>query len=242
MEAKIQGLLDQISGLSADWHHAGTMSDIVLKAIARHTDGLVIEHSAETGSGKTTLLFSHLSQNHEVFAVDDGQSISRVKNSNLFNSKTVTYIEGPSQVTLPRHTFKAKLQIVLIDGPHGYPFPDLEYYYFYPQIVTGGLLLVDDINIPSIQRMFEILKADEMFELLEVVEYTAFFRRTKAPLIDPLGDNWWLQGVNREHYEYAMARSQYAGSSKLSKIGRFIPPGVKKLIPVGWKTVLFRKF
>ena len=68
--------------------------------------------------------------------------------------------------------------------------------------VEGGLLLVDDILIPSIRRMFEIIRADEMFELLEVVSSNmAIFRRTSAPRIDPQGDGWWLQGYNRSYFE-----------------------------------------
>src|SRR5262249_16353370 len=160
------------------------MSEAVLRAIAAQAKKLSpIHHSAETGSGKTTLLFSHLSEHHEVFAIDDGGSISRVQRSSLFNPEGVTFIQGPSQMTLPRHQFSAKLQMALIDGPHAYPFPDLEYYYFYPQMADGGLLLVDDINIPSIARMFEIIESDDMFELVEVVQNTAFFRRTNTPLI-----------------------------------------------------------
>jgi hypothetical protein len=143
--------------------------------------------------------------NHQVFAVNAGESISRVRESPLLNENNVTYIEGPTQLTLPRYVFAGKVQIALIDGPHGYPFPDLEYYYFYPLIETGGLLLVDDIVIPSIQRMFEIIQADDMFELLDILDDNmAVFRRTAAPLIDPLSDSWWLQGYNRSHYDSVM--------------------------------------
>ena len=103
---------------------------------------------------------------------------------------------------MPQYRFPDKLQIALIDGPHGYPFPDLEYYYFYARIENGGLLLVDDLPIPNIARMFEIIKSDDMFDLVEVVEdQLAVFRRTGAPLIDPQSDRWWLQGYNRSHYE-----------------------------------------
>ena len=233
-------LLKEISRLSADWHRAGTMSDIVLSAMATHAERLgKVRRSAETGSGKTTLLFSHISEHHEVFALDDGASISRVKSCDLFDPQRVTYIEGPSQLTLPRHRFAEKLQIALIDGPHAYPFPDLEYYYLYPQIAEGGLLLLDDINIPSIARMYEIVKSDDMFELVEVVQYTAFFRRTSAPLLDPFGDDWVNQGYNRAHYQYAIAREQSSAASR--RIARLLPAGMKKLIPQRWKTKLLRK-
>jgi hypothetical protein len=237
MNATIQNILREIAGLSPEWHGSGTMSNIVLEAIASHAGTMGdISHSAETGSGKTTLLFSHLSKHHQVFAMDFGESISQVKRSRLFNASSVAYVEGPSQLTLPQHVFKDKLQIALIDGPHGYPFPDLEYYYFYPQVDLGGLLLLDDINIPSIQRMYEIIKAGDMFELVEVVEYTAFFRRTAAPMVDPLSDSWWLQGYNRAHYEYAMARARRAENAGYRRIARLIPPQLKRLIPITWKT------
>ena len=242
MTFELHSILDKISSLPSDWHGSGTMSDVVLRALAAHAESNApIHHSAETGSGKTTLLFSHLSTNHQVFALDCGDSITRVKTSCLFNSSNVTYIEGPSQLTLPHHVFRDKLQIALIDGPHGYPFPDLEYYYFYPQIEPGGLLLIDDINIPSIERMFQIVRADDMFELVEVVEYTAFLRRTEAPLVDPLSDSWWIQGFNRSHYEYAMARSRLPARSSLRLLTRLIPTSFKRLIPLHWKAHLLKR-
>src|SRR5262249_25768658 len=93
----------------------------------------------------------------------------------------------------PAHTFDGPFDVVLLDGPHGYPFPDLEYYYFYPHVKPGGLLLIDDIQIPTIRALYEFVREDEMFELLEIVEYTAFFRRTPAPLFTRALDGWWPQ-------------------------------------------------
>jgi hypothetical protein len=242
MKPSIQQAVDRIGSLPADWHLSGTMSHVVLSAIAQHIERLgSLRHSAETGSGKTTLLFSQLSENHTVFALDGGESITRVRESSLFLPERVTYVVGPSQLTLPRHVFANRLQMVLIDGPHGYPFPDLEYYYLYPHIETGGLMIIDDVNIPTIGRMLDIIKAGDMFELIEVVQYTAFLRRTSAPLIDPLGDSWWLQGFNREHYEYAMARESQTSPSALRGITRFVPSSFKRQIPIKWKTKLLRK-
>lgn len=67
------------------------------------------------------------------------------------------------------------------------------------------MLIIDDLRIPSIGRMFDIVKSDEMFELVDVVDgNTAFLRRTTAPLIHPESDSWWLQGFNRSYYEEIM--------------------------------------
>ena len=149
MNTDISLLVAEISKLPPDWHGVGSVSPRALQTIARHADQIgAIHNSLETGSGKSTLLFSHLSSDHLVFAVDGGGSISQVKSSALFNMEAVTFVEGPTQVTLPQYQFTQNVQIALIDGPHGYPFPDLEYYYLYPLIEAGGLLLVDDIKIP----------------------------------------------------------------------------------------------
>jgi hypothetical protein len=178
-------------------HTAGTFSPRALHAIARHARKRRIQHSAETGSGASTLLLSHLSAEHTVFALDDGSgSIANVKRSPLLRPNVVTFVEGPTQTTLPRHRFPDRLQLALIDGPHAYPFPDIEYYCLYPNLDAGAILILDDIHIRSIHHLFEFLRADAMFKLDEVVETTALFTRTDAPAFDPLGDGWWRQNYN----------------------------------------------
>jgi hypothetical protein len=228
--ANVLGLVEEIAALPSDWHGAGSVSRNVLRAIASHAERMgTIQHSVETGSGKTTLLFSHLSADHVVFAVDAGQSVSQVRNSPLFNARSTTFVEGPTQRTLPRQTFPHRHQAVLIDGPHGYPFPDLEYYYLYPTIDAGGLLLIDDVQIPSIGRMLDIIRADEMFELLEIVDDNmAFLKRTGAPLIDPDSDSWWLQGYNRSYYQQLVSPQQVSGAGRA--LPAFMRAMTRKLI------------
>lgn len=204
------GDLRAIEALPDTWHACGSVSNTVLHAIVRHVRAMGgIEHSLETGSGRTTLLLSHLSPDHLVFALDAGGSISQVRSSELFQSANVRYVEGPTQRTLPAYAFSSKFQFALIDGPHGYPFPDLEYYYIYPLIDEGSLLVIDDIRIPSIRRMFDIINAGSMFTLLEVVSRnTAFFRRTRAPLIDPCSDSWWENGYNKRFHGQVQLRQK----------------------------------
>jgi hypothetical protein len=241
MKSPIFALIDEITKLPSDWHIAGPVSSRVLRSIAQHAEQIgTIQNSVETGSGKTTLLFSHLSSNHLVFAKDVGKSVSQVKVSPLFKAQTVTFMEGPTQGSLPNYRFTHKVQIALIDGPHGYPFPDLEYYYFYPLLEAGGLLLVDDIKIPSIGRMFDIIKADDMFNLLEIVDNMAFFRRSEAPLIDPQSDSWWLQGFNNAYYKEIHPRPHLPRVQ--SCLARIMPQSLKttlkKKIPVRLKKML----
>lgn len=131
-----------------------------------------------------------------------------------------------TQQTVPAFTFTKPLQVALIDAPHGYPFPELEYYYIYPHLAENALLILDDTNIPSIKRMAEILSADDMFECIEVLGKTTFFRRTEAPVFDPLADGWWDQGYNRAFLNK---------SNRLNSLKAKIPSSLFKLIPESLK-------
>jgi len=202
MPHTVSSVLAEVIRIAPSLHKAGTFSTATLEAIVRHASMKPVQHSAETGSGASTLLFSHVSGDHTVFAIDAGTgSIRSIENSPLLRREVVTFVEGPTQLTLPVHKFAHRLQLALIDGPHGYPFPDLEYYYLYPHLDPGALLIVDDIHIPTVTNMLDFLSADEMFDLQEVVETTAFFRRTGAPTFSPTGDGWWLQRYNYRAFD-----------------------------------------
>jgi hypothetical protein len=200
---EIQAVLRAVIELPEEWHAAGTFHQKGLEKLVEHAGGLDIQYSVETGTGKTTLLFSHLSGHHTVFAKDDsgdGDSLQVVRECPILQRAKVEFVVGPTQRTLPNYEFKNKLQLVLIDGPHAYPFAELEYYYLYPQVCAGGLLVLDDIHIPTIFNMFRFLREDRMFELVEVVKTTAFFKRTSEHPLDPFGDGWWLQEYNKRRF------------------------------------------
>lgn len=189
-------LLAALGALPGDWHGAGCLEMPNLEALGRHAAARNIRRSVETGAGKSTLLLSHLSAHHTVFAIDDGGSLTMARKSFLMRQGTVQFIDGPSQHTLMAHEFTEPLQLVFIDGPHGFPFPNMEYWKLYPHLEPGGLLVLDDIHIPTIRQLFDFLREDEMFSLIETVGKTAFFERTSAPTFSPVQDGWWLQKYN----------------------------------------------
>jgi hypothetical protein len=192
-------LLADIIEAAIDLNPGDNLSPKVLRAMAAHLGARPVYHSAETGAGGSTLLFSQLSEHHSVFAIEgENHIITRVRASSLFRSGAATFVEGPTQSSLPHHRFDQPLQAVLLDGPHAFPFPQLEYYYLYPHIEPQGILILDDIHINTIHELYRFLSADDMFELVEVVDRTAFFRRTHAPVFNPLDDGWWLQCYNRK--------------------------------------------
>ncbi len=163
--------------------------------------------SAETGCGKSTIFFSRISKKHRVFCLDDrdagpSSSVRYFMNCPATRIGAVEVVYGPTQSTLPAFKAHDPYDMVLIDGPHGFPFPELEYYFFYPHLRTDGLLVLDDIHIPTIGRLADFIAEDSMFEMIERIGATAIFRRTGAPVFDPFGDGWWLQNFNRRRADF----------------------------------------
>ncbi len=182
-------------------HRAGAFPTEVLRAIERLLPTSV-NTSAETGCGKSTILFSNVSLDHTVFCLDDREyadtsSVVFYTECPLTKVERLRTVFGATQKTLPGYEHPHMYDVVLIDGPHGWPYPEMEYYAFYPHITPGGLLIVDDCHIPTIGRMADILADDVMWKLEGFVSVTAIFRRTDAPLFDPTGDGWWEQRYNR---------------------------------------------
>jgi hypothetical protein len=196
--------IEDIAGLPHDWHASGTLPAEVVRRAAkliqeRFPKGL--SASAETGCGKSTLLLSRLSRHHTCFAIAD-DAVNKVKGHRVFNPGAVEFVLGPSQLTLRQHRWRHQLDFALIDGAHGWPFPDLDYYFLYPQLTEGAILAIDDIHIPSITNMYHLLCEDEMWTLVGLEVYTAFFVRTQAPVFDPVGDNWFRQKYNQARFPH----------------------------------------
>ena len=189
-----------------DQHRAGAFSNNLLREIENYLP-MVIENSAETGCGKSTILFSNISNNHTVFTVDDSQSEN--SSVNFFRECTLTKLDkiktvfGPTQNTLTTYSEHTTYDVVLLDGPHGYPFPDFEYLIFYPYIKERGILIIDDVHIPTIGRMADVIAEDAMWKLLTIVGNTALFQRTSEKTFNNRGDGWWTQIYNRRRSPFA---------------------------------------
>lgn len=186
------GLIERASRASP-W----TLPPRVLEQLATLLEELQPTATAETGCGASTLVFGHYSPNHAVFAFNEFDVFDKVR------APGVGFVEGPTQRTLPHHCFQTPLDAVLLDGPHAYPFPELEYFHFYPHVREGGTLVMDDIQIPTVHRLFDFVRRDAMWELETVVHRTAFLRRTSAPVFPPDADGWERQRFNeRELWRY----------------------------------------
>jgi hypothetical protein len=183
------GLIKRASG----FHPWDAMSPMALSAILKRGP---FRSSVETGCGGSTIVLSHASNRHTAFAIEgkDRTITELVKHSDL-RTENAIFVEGETKDTLPAYRFEGELDLVLLDGPHAYPLPQIEFAYLFPWIRQGGWLVVDDIQIPSVYELFDFLQKESSVLLEEVVVRTAFFRRVGAGEHGP--DGWALQGINR---------------------------------------------
>jgi hypothetical protein len=197
---RMAAALEWASGQSAWWHDSGNLNIAVLTRIGREAERVGARRTAETGCGLSTIVLSAIADRHLCFTVDIGDSLRKVRAEPQLKADAVEFVIGPAQHTVGAWRFEGELDLVLIDGPHGFPFPYLEYYHFYPRIRRGGLLIVDDVHIPTIRHMYDVLRDDSMWRHLGDELTTAFFERTDAPTFDPTGDGWERQNYNLRRF------------------------------------------
>jgi len=92
----------------------------------------------------------------------------RAKRSHVRGGRDPDHAAGPS--------IRSELDLVLLDGPHAYPLPQVEFAYLFPRVRVGGWLVLDDIQIPSVHELFRFLTQESSVVLEEVIVRTAFFR------------------------------------------------------------------
>lgn len=194
-----------------DFHSWDAMSPAALAAIAKRGP---FQTTAETGCGGSTIILSHASDRHFAFAIEgEDRTISHLRAHPDLRSTGVIFIEGETRDTLPAHKFEQPLDLVLLDGPHAYPCPQIEFAHLFPHLRAGGWLAIDDLQIPSVHELFRFLKHESSVTLEEVVLRTAFFRRIKQTAPEP--DGWVSQGMNRRPL------LRYTWRDRLRKLGPF---------------------
>jgi Methyltransferase domain len=203
-----------------EFHPWDAMSPAALSGILRRGP---FRASAETGCGGSTIVLSHASDRHVTFAIEGAdRTLTELRRHSDLRAGNVIFVEGETRDTLPRHNFEGELDLVLLDGPHAYPMPQVEFAFLYPRIRRGGWLVLDDIHIPSVYELFRFLEKESSVVLEEVSGRTAFFRRVSVAGCGP--DGWELQGMNRRtilRYSWRDRLRNTTGSlwSRLSKGG-----------------------
>jgi predicted O-methyltransferase YrrM len=118
----------------------------------------------ETGSGASTIVFAAAGTEH-VAVTPDAAEEERVREACRelgVSSDNVAFEVGYSHDVLPRLP-ERRLDIVLLDGAHGFPYPILDWWHVAPRLAVGGRILLDDAYMPPVAAAVVIRKlADEL--------------------------------------------------------------------------------
>ena len=121
----------------------------------------------ETGAGLTTLIFKALGAS-TVTSIDPTENLgARIHDEAIargIDSEGISIIEERSELALPQLVANGfQCDVFLIDGAHGWPNVFVDFCYGYMCLRQGGLLLVDDIQLYSVQQLFLFLSAQPGF-------------------------------------------------------------------------------
>jgi predicted O-methyltransferase YrrM len=161
---------------TADW----SVSPETLAFLAEHVSEASV--TLETGAGLSTVLFAALGARHTCVCPDAGETrrIAAFCDSRSISTARVEFLNLLSEDCLP--TVEGdELDLVLIDGGHGFPMPIIDWYYSAKRLKIGGVLVLDDTHLWSSSILVDFLNSEAGWAPMgRVGRRTMAFRKVAA--------------------------------------------------------------
>ena len=153
----------------------------------------------ETGAGVSTCAFAVLGAVHDC-VVPVQHEIDRIRAwcaEHDVDASGLRFHAARSQDALPRLE-PEPLDFVLIDGAHAFPYPFLDWHFTAGALKSGGLLIVDDVQIATGAILADFLDAEAGWSRVARTGRFAAFRRGTASLAP--AQDWQGQPYLTSHY------------------------------------------
>lgn len=141
----------------------------------------------ETGAGASTIVFAARGAEHEAVtpSAEEAQRIRAECDRRGISTGRLTFRIGSSADVL-RAWEPRPLDLVLVDGAHGFPYPILDWWFLAPHLKVGGLLLLDDAYMPPVAAVVDHLRRSSAWRLERAVSFrTAVARKLADEVPDP---------------------------------------------------------
>jgi hypothetical protein len=124
-------------------------------------------HTLETGSGLSTVIFAASGADHTCVtpSADEAARILAYCERQDVSTDALRFELGASDEVLPRLAGGPPLDVVFVDGNHGYPTPMIDWFYAASRLVPGGLLILDDIPLPAVAHLCAFIERDPRFSV-----------------------------------------------------------------------------
>lgn len=146
----------------------------------------------ETGEGLSTIVMAMSGARHTCVSpnVEALSLIQEYCSSNGISFDGVSVLQGMSQEVLPAAELPP-LDLVLIDGCHGFPSPMIDWFYTAQVLKPGGRMVIDDMQLASCRLVADFLRTEPGWETdFEYQGHTEAFVKTSDR---PPGLEWALQ-------------------------------------------------
>jgi hypothetical protein len=154
----------------------------------------------ETGAGSSTIVFAARGAVHEAISpsADEHGRIRAECERRGISTEQLRFHVGPSEQVLP--SWKPReLDLVLVDGAHGFPYPILDWWYLAPHVRVGGMMLLDDAYMPPVAALVDHLRTDPAWAVVGSVGYRTVIVRK---LSDELPGPDWERGRVGGHMSF----------------------------------------
>ena len=135
----------------------------------------------ETGAGASTIVFAARGARHEAVTPDpeEEQRIRRACSERGIDDSRLVFHIGRSQDILAALPDR-KLDLVLVDGAHGFPYPVLDWWHLAPRLREGGSMLLDDAYLPGVSAIVDYVRSSDAWALEAPVSFrTAHIRKLR---------------------------------------------------------------
>lgn len=156
----------------------------------------------ETGAGLSTMVFAARGAEHETVTPsrDEVERIRRECELRGISLERVRFHVGSSHEVLPAWEPRA-LDLVLLDGAHGFPYPILDWWHVAHHVRPGGLVVLDDAYMSAVAAVVSYLRSRPAWSVEGAVGYRTVVARKlehEEPPFDSLGE----EGVGRVSFAY----------------------------------------
>lgn len=126
----------------------------------------------EIGSGSSTVVLAARGAIHEAVTPDprEREAVNAQCSALGIDPSLVTFHIGLSQDVLPAWAPRS-LDLALIDGAHGFPYPILDWWYLAPHVKVGGHVLLDDAYLPGVASIVDYVRASPAWRLEPAISF-----------------------------------------------------------------------
>ena len=138
----------------------------------------------ETGAGASTIVFAARRASHQAVTPDPAEEarIRAVCERLDVAADTVAFRIGSSHEVLPGLE-RRELDLVLLDGAHGFPYPILDWWHVAPRLKEGGRVLLDDAYLPPVTAVLDHMERSPDWEVERTLGYrTVVVRKLRGAL------------------------------------------------------------